>query len=153
MKELKTFARKRSNNFRASPTAHLFQTQKGVLTVEQYRKRFDQCVAHLGFHHPEFRPPHSARKTFYTLLTRVGVPKPEICAAGRWAQPDAAARYRVWDAADGRKLTKAFWCADEVYDPPPSFPGDIPPAVKRAVAPLIVKASDGIHRMLKDLEF
>ena len=33
------------------------------------------------------------------------------------------------------------------------FPEDIPPSVRRAFAPRIVKASDGIQRMLKDLKF
>ena len=129
-------ARQFPGSFRARPTDHVFQRDGGPLCVDGYRRRFHKCVAYLKLRNPEFRVPHSARKTFFTMLSRCGIEKQEICSAGRWVLPDAASVYRVWNESDGLKFAKIFWTADLQYDDCIfEYPGDVPKDIKAIVAP------------------
>ena len=154
-KRLKDMAHAFPNAFRARANDHLFQRKGAPLSIAAYRRRFAKSVRFLGFIDCEFRTTHSGRKTFFTMLSRAGVNKQEICSAGRWILPDSASVYRVWNESDGVRFAKVFWSGALEYDEcVVEYPDDIPKALKRIIEPMTLAdgAKKKICAVLDDVE-
>ena len=69
--------------------------------------------------------------------------------------PDSASLYRVWNESDGVRFAEVFWKGQLSYDEcvVAEYPGDVPPAVKKVLQPMIAAKPKGVISLLEECDF
>ncbi len=110
---LRLLAKKKSNKYKFSANAYLFQNINGSpISTAQFRLKFKKLVYYIGFMNAErLALPHSLRKGFASQLTRNGVEKGLIAFAGRWKLPESFYIYVSHVEQDMDKLAYFYFHA------------------------------------------